>query len=396
MKVMMATPYHPKDDGIAVHTAKLIAHLRNEADVEVEILTQRSVTSSEKSDEPSVFRCVSMNPLSVVRSVRAIRQSGADVVHVQYALPAQGPAVFYVMLAAWWVRRSSVLRLVVTCHEVRRELNVLRVAGVLIFRGIRMISDVVVVHTEESRALLEDRCAVAGRKIAYSPLGAERVARPDPQRIDDAMHRYCRDGRELVVFFGWIHPDKGIEDLIAATELLARTPGGVDKLEVLICGAVRPRTGLFRYFGKKDSEYEAHLRSMVRASSLESVVRFAGFVPDDDVVPLLSGARVMVVPYRNTTQSAVLNQAIAVGVPVVASNLPGLRETLERGGGVLVEPHEPAMLCDALQRIIEDDLWVDELRHRQVALQQEIGFERVVARLLAVYRFDAAILAVAS
>ena len=240
-------------------------------------------------------------------------------------------------------------------------------------------------HTQESAELLQQRCGVPNAKISMTPLGADPIERPDPQLVDDTIDRYCESGRELVAFFGWIHPDKGIEDLISATALLARTPGLTEKVQVLICGAVRPRTGLFRYFAKKDQAYEAHLRNMVRAASLDSVVRFAGFVPDVDVVPLLSGARVVVIPYRNTTQSAVLNQAIAVGAPVIASDLPGLRETLEHGGGLLVAPRQPQSLSDAMCRIIQDDELALHLQSQQVALQGEISFDHVVELLMGVY-----------
>ena len=139
MKVVMVTPYLPKDDGIAVHTSKLLETLRRNADVA--ILTQhKPVVAAAEAD---VFRCLSVNPISLMRSIRSIRACDADVVHVQYALPAQGLSVFYALLAAVWVRRSTGLRLVVTCHEVRRELDVLRKIGALIFRAIGKMSDVV-------------------------------------------------------------------------------------------------------------------------------------------------------------------------------------------------------------------------------------------------------------
>ena len=381
MKILMVTPYSPKDDGIAVHTAKLLTVLRRHA--EVDILTQRKPSVS--SNESGVFRGLSMNPFSLVRAIRAVRGSAAEVVHVQYALPAQGPAVFYALLAAAWVRRTSNVRLVVTCHEVRRELDVLRRVGAWIFRGIAMMSDVVVVHTQESRELLETRCGVDAAKIEVTPLGADPIQPPEPEVVEAVKNRYCESGRELVTFFGWIHPDKGIEDLIAATALLARTPGAADKLEVLICGAVRPRTGLFKYFAKKDQQYQTLLQTMVREASLESIVRFGGFVPDDHVSALLAASRVVVVPYRNTTQSAVLSQAIAAGVPVIASDLPGLRETLERGGGLLVPPRAPEALSNALGRLIQDNELISQLQSRQVALQNEIGFERVIEYLRAIY-----------
>ena len=204
----------------------------------------------------------------------------------------------------------------------------------------------------------------------------------NPETLADVQGRYSEVGKEVVVFFGWIHPDKGIEDLIDAVALLATTASGVEKLDLLICGAVRPRAGVFRYFGKKDFEYERQLRDAVVAHRLETVVHFQGFVPEADVAALLALAQVVVLPYRNTTQSAVLGHAIAAGVPVVASDLPGLAETLRDGGGVLVAPRDPEALCRALDEVLHDADYAAELRSRQRSLLQQITFAKVAEQLV--------------
>ncbi len=385
MKVLFVTPYPPKIDGIAVHTQRLISALHdNRAEhLDVEVMTTRLPAGP--PDEVGVHRVLSASPMSIFRATRVIRTLQPDVVHFQYALPAQGVAVLYAFIAAAVARRQSRVRVVITCHEVRRELLVLRWLGACIFAGLGAGADRVVVHTEESRSLLIHRCRVPASKVVVTPLGAERWTTSSPEVLAETLGRYSDPGRALVVFFGWIHPDKGIEDLIEATALVKEHDEIFEKLDVLICGSVRPRVGLFKHFGKKDVAYEAALHAAVRRLGLRDVVSFKGFVPDVDVMDLLTQARIVVLPYRDTTQSAVLGQAVAAGTPLIATDLPGLRETVEQGGGILTSPRDPNELAAAMVAVLGDNELEEALRTRQAQLMHHISFACVCETLLALY-----------
>ena len=152
----------------------------------------------------------------------------------------------------------------------------------------------------------------------------------------------------------------------------------------MIAGTVRPRSGVFRYFGLRDHEYELELRRSVERLGLTDLVRFVGFVASADAPALFALARVVVVPYTKVTQSSVLDTATVAGAPVVASDLPGLRESLG-DGGLLVPPGDAGALADALERVLTDDELEQTLRTRQDRRAGEIGFDAVAAGLAGIY-----------
>ena len=117
---------------------------------------------------------------------------------------------------------------------------------------------------------------------------------------------------------------------------------------------------------------------------LEGTVDLPGFVPAPEAV--LASATIVVQPSRVEALSSTVLQALALGVPVVASNVDGLPEALARGGGVLVPPDSPAELAAAVQRLL--DSRPERIRlgteGRAAATQFSVG--RLVERTFDVYR----------
>src|SRR5262245_50668115 len=101
---------------------------------------------------------------------------------------------------------------------------------------------------------------------------------------------------------------------------------------------------------------------MVGAGDLSSTIaerhpgiRLAGNVPAEAVPDWLQSADVVVVPSRRDSLGLVAIEALACGIPVVASRVGGLVETVQDGvTGVLVPPADPGAIVDAL-RTLEDD-----------------------------------------
>jgi glycosyltransferase involved in cell wall biosynthesis len=93
-------------------------------------------------------------------------------------------------------------------------------------------------------------------------------------------------------------------------------------------------------------------RENLEASSGPNV-EFLGFV--DDVPALLSHAAVLAVPSREEGLGLSALEAMAAGVPVVASSIGGLKEVVVHGEtGLLIPPGDPAALADALKTLLAD------------------------------------------
>ena len=158
-----------------------------------------------------------------------------------------------------------------------------------------------------------------------------------------------------IVFTGRLAPDKGADVLVEAVALMASPP------PVLVLGA---------------GHLEAELRARIAEAGLEDVVHLCGWV--EDPAPYVAGATVQVVPSREegTSQAAAL--AMGLGVPVVASAVDGLPETLADGRGVLVAPEDPAALARALEDVLAGRRLPDLAAARAWAL--ELTPQRVAAR----------------
>jgi glycosyltransferase involved in cell wall biosynthesis len=164
-----------------------------------------------------------------------------------------------------------------------------------------------------------------------------------------------------ITFAGRLCADKGPDVLVEAVGMIADPPATV------LLG---------------EGEMRAALEHQVASLGLEDVVRFAGWQPHPERV--IAGAAVHVVPSRREawSQSAVL--AMGLGVPVVATSVEGLPDTLARGRGMLVAPEEPRALAAAIGGVLagrcESDL--DGAR----AYAHRYSAERVAARYASVYR----------
>jgi glycosyltransferase involved in cell wall biosynthesis len=386
MKVVMVTPYPPKADGIGQHTHGLVRELRSLEGHEVEVLTLRSTAT----DEPGavVHRLLSVDPRSVGASVDMLRQARPDVIHVQFAIPALGLANVSAVIAGVRARRALGSRLVFTLHEVRRELDLLGGVGRVLYRRLVALADGTLVHTDEARQLVVGECRPAGRPVWQTPLGAS-APRPElttPAVIEEVRARYRVGDRPFALCFGYLHPDKGIEHLIEAVARLRSTmPSRGRDFDVLIAGSVRRRSGVFRGFERWDRAYAADLQRRVDRHGLAQQVRFVGFVPDQDVAALFTAARVVVVPCTKVTQSSVLSSATVAGAPVIASDLPGLRETVG-DGGILVAPGDPDALAAALASVMFDDRLAADLRDRQRRRVAAIDLATVAGALSGIYR----------
>jgi glycosyltransferase involved in cell wall biosynthesis len=134
-----------------------------------------------------------------------------------------------------------------------------------------------------------------------------------------------------LLFFGRLRAYKGLDLLRDAWPLLR---------------AAHPAATL-RVVGEGDAEACAP-----GLSALPGVRVEPRWVADDELAPLIASARVLVLPYREASQSGVLPLALALGVPVVATAVGGLSEQLAEGGGVLV-PSEPAALAAGMAGLLE-------------------------------------------
>jgi glycosyltransferase involved in cell wall biosynthesis len=148
-----------------------------------------------------------------------------------------------------------------------------------------------------------------------------------------------RSGEEsgYLLFVGRLRIRKGVEVLLAALPALRRRFPAV---RLLVAG---------------DGEHRAALEGRAVELGLGSAVAFLGRADASRVRSLLVGARALVVPSTYEGMPLVVLEAMAAGVPVVASRVSGIPEVVEEGEtGWLVPAEDPAALAEALAAVLAD------------------------------------------
>ncbi|MGO9338928.1 MAG: glycosyltransferase family 4 protein [Terracidiphilus sp.] len=151
----------------------------------------------------------------------------------------------------------------------------------------------------------------------------------------------CRDSVPTVIFTGRIVPHKGVHVLLEAMQILENE--GVN-VRCQVVGGVR--------FGSSRSNKYMRRLYRLKASNTELM----GYMVGDSVAELLRNASVFCCPsiWNDPFPLAPL-EAMATGLPVVASNVGGLPEMFAYGGGLLVPPNDSRALANALARLVRDE-----------------------------------------
>jgi glycosyltransferase involved in cell wall biosynthesis len=213
VRVLVVSPYPPQTDGIGGHARNLEDALAPY--VEVAILTRVGAPGTEPTG-PHIHRALAADPRALRPALEAARVEHPAVIHYQFNIPALGLAWIPAILVGVRERRRGGARLVFTMHEVRRDTTLVGPVGKTMYRLLARIADGLIVYTEEARDLLVERCGVARSKITVMPHGAPAAyPAPSPEARAALDARYDLTGR-LVLYFGYIHTDKGIDVLVEA------------------------------------------------------------------------------------------------------------------------------------------------------------------------------------
>lgn len=176
------------------------------------------------------------------------------------------------------------------------------------------------------------------------PFGNESMFRTLAAKAADKVdlrHRYGLEPDEpVVLFFGTLTPSKGLPELLEAFALVRR----YSRARLVVAG-----------FPTKHINMD-HLHQMAAELGIaDSVIFDTRYIPFHEIGPLMELARVVVYPYRNSTQSAALQMAYAFGRPVIATRVGGLPEVVEEGrSGFIVSPRAPEELAAALAKVVDN------------------------------------------
>jgi len=138
---------------------------------------------------------------------------------------------------------------------------------------------------------------------------------------------------KVLLFFGYVRKYKGLDILLRAFPLIAQRHPDI---RLLIVGE----------FYDNPEEYHA----IARETGFESQIIFVNkFIANEEVGRYFAAADLVVQPYRNATNSGILNVAYSFGMPAIVTRVGGLEELVEQHKtGIVVEPFSPEAIADGV------------------------------------------------
>ena len=178
-----------------------------------------------------------------------------------------------------------------------------------------------------------------------------------------------------------ITPWKGQDDAIRIARHLARTHPG---LQLLLVGSTKFDSAATRY---DNTAYLDSLRRQVDASELADTVRFLG--ERDDIPELLRAVDLLLAPSWEEPFGRTIIEAMAAGVPVVATDVGGPPEILGEGEsrcGLALPPRSPEAWAEAVRALLADTPALEHMaEHGREEARRRFGVERHVSSILEVY-----------
>jgi N-acetyl-alpha-D-glucosaminyl L-malate synthase BshA len=205
------------------------------------------------------------------------------------------------------------------------------------------------------------------------------VVIPNGINLNDFNLRYSKDEcrrilnlhtmRKIILFVGGLEPRKAPDILIKA---MAKVVKSAPDSELVIVG-----TG----------SMEKVLKNLVRSLGISEHVRFTGFVKNNEKVLYYRSADVFVLPSLYEIFGIVNLEAMACGVPIVASKVGGISEVIKSGvNGLLVPPRDVDALADAIMYLLENEVIRKRMGENAKVIVKAYSWEKIAKMYEEIYR----------
>ena len=238
-------------------------------------------------------------------------------------------------------------------------------------------SSKVVVMAEKGRELLRTVHRVPAEKIEIIPHGIPDMAFVEP---DQAKLKLGFSGRTVILTFGLLSPNKGVEVMIDAMPSILKSHKNA---VYVVLGATHPN--LVRHQGEA---YRESLVARVRALGIEDhVVFFDQFVDRATLLGFISMCDVYVTPYLNEAQmtSGTLAYSFGLGKAVVSTPYWHARELLADGRGILVPFGDVTAIGNEIAGLLTNNARRQAMRKRSYSSSRSMTWERTAERYLTAF-----------
>ncbi len=362
----------PRRCGIATFTTDLQhAVAASRADLETVIVAMTD--HGQVYDYPSTvgFQINDDRPEDYIRAAKFLNGGQFEALSLQHEFGIFGGEAGCHVLT---LLSRLTIPIVTTLHTVLSEPT--KAQREVIVRIIEASSKVVVM-AEKGRELLRSVYQVPDEKIEIIPHGIPEFAFVEP---DEAKAKLGFSNRAVILTFGLLSPNKGVEVMIDAMPSILKTrPDAV----YVVLGATHPN--LVRDQGES---YRESLLARVRKVGVEDhVVFFDQFVDQTTLLDFISMCDVYVTPYLNEAQmtSGTLAYSFGLGKAVVSTPYWHALELLADGRGILVPFADANAIGGEIAKLLTNDVLRQAMRKRAYSSSRSMTWERTAERYMFVF-----------
>jgi glycosyltransferase involved in cell wall biosynthesis len=306
------------------------------------------------------------------RAADFINLNGVDLVVLQHEYGIFGGIAGSHILA---LLRELHMPIVTVLHTVLREPDR---AQRKVLGEIARLSDRLVVMSDHAVKFLTEIYEIPRAKIAVIPHGIPDVPFVDPNFYKD---KFDAEGKIVLLTFGLLSPNKGIENVIEALPaIVERYP---DVLYIVL-GATHPHVK--RHEGEA---YRLRLQQLARELGVaENVVFYNQFVRIDELVEFIGAADMYITPYLNAEQtvSGTLAYTVGTGKAVISTPYWYAEELLADERGILVPFKDPSAIAESVIELLENEAERHAMRKRAFIYGREMTWSQVAERYLELFQ----------
>ena len=369
-RVAIIGNYLPRKCGIATFTTDLCDAIHGEYEA-TELLALPVNDTEEGYGYPDRIRFeLSQDELASYRKAADfLNFSNIDLVCLQHEYGIfGGPAGAHILE----LLRRLHMPIVTTLHTALREPNT---DQRIVMEEIAALSDRLIVMSRQSREILQEVFHVPIYKIDLIPHGIPDLPFTDPAFYKD---RFGTEGKDVLLTFGLLSPNKGLENVIQALpNILSRH----NNVVYMISGVTHPH--VLRRDGEK---YRQSLQNLARDLGVEANVVFRNrFESSQELVELIGAADIYITPYKSKGQvvSGTLAYALSAGKAIISTPYLHAMELLDDERGVLVPFDDPRAIAEKTIELLDNGTARHAMRKRAYLYTRDMVWNRVARQYMA-------------
>ena len=309
---------------------------------------------------------------SYERAAEFLNFNGNDLVCVQHEYGIYGGVAGGHILT---LLRKLKMPVVTTLHTVLRDPDP---DQRFVLEELTRLSDRVVVMSEQAAQFLRDVYAVPNSKIDIIPHGVPDFQFMDPNYFKD---KFGVEGKSVLLTFGLLSPNKGIENVIRALPaILAKHPNVV----YIVSGATHP------HIRRREGErYREELQALAEQLGVASNLMLPNrFVSAEELVEHVGAADIYITPYRQEAQivSGTLAIALGAGKAIISTPYWHAKELLANNRGVIVPFQNPEAIAQAVLHLLDNDGQRHAMRKRAYLHSRETIWPKTAQKYMASFQ----------